>query len=300
MIIYDPSTDYLITISQNKITSIHKEKVFKYDDLFVPVSEEQRTELGLIGTAFLSGYVGYHLSEYNGLKAIVKIGKPIHDIANYYSQSNTSLNLSSFLKENMISFYSKEVDLMPCLGYVYTKYDLSPVSFTYYENQNIYKNALVKSEDTIEVLPYLEGDAIGQMAQLLLSGNIVDNLIYSSTLDNPFYGKTLSLLPLNGVKESLPILLLTKSSFCKYFPNHLPVVADLVQYVPVPIELDENQEKFFGFKSLKVYAGTAPKDLSAFWGFISYFSSGLVDYLYVYDKADRTKLQCYHNLIVKS
>lgn len=297
MIIYDKETGYSVVIEKDRIQRIQSKPIFKYDDMFLPASKEERDGYGLIGLAWHSGQPFNQLCRYGDSEGLVNLaGRSDVGVLRHFSMASKEIDLKRFQDMHMVSFYSSETELLPLLGYAAYRYKLKLCPHSLFEEpNNLDIEHTLGPDQQITILPCLQGDAQGQLAQLILKGSPVYNEIYKGCLTNFFNGRTISLLPM---KREGAVILITREGWRKYFHNQSLILSDLADYTAVPIAPTEELQQVFGIGDLKVYKGLAPKGLSDFWGFISHFSQGKVEFLYSY--SGDYDVRCGSDRIVKN
>jgi len=162
------------------------------------------------------------------------------------------------------------VMVLEALGYVIIKENVRNQVISLFETP-----CLLKGKPVIEIMKGLEGDNIGQLAQIVAKGIPVYNSIYETVFSNPFYGCTLSLLPLKGQTEHTVIM--PSESSNRYFSDPESVFRS--KDIPTETECDKGA---FGFDRIKLYTGNIPYLISGFYGFLKYFTQNKVDFIYSY------------------
>jgi len=278
---YDLSTCYSITVDDGEIIKVSNKRLFKYD-VALTYTEEEKVKYGSFGTAMYSGRQGKQYVEYINTFLVDSSGgsQKVDILSGSAICSITQPDISVLKELGVPAFWTNLTDFMPIFGYVCFHEKLAPMH-SYFESK---AQPLEESEykKVAEVLDFLPGDDIGQLAQYLLHGGIAYNGIMESVLPNPFYGKTLSLLPLSKPTGKQTVLITRDMFQNKVTKDHF--VNELATYCPVSVTLDEEQKKIFGdFENLSFYCGTYPQYLSSFWGLITKLSDSKVGYVFSYD-----------------
>lgn len=273
---YDPETAYSIVTENSEIRTIQKRRLFKYDHVFT--HDGDFLKYAMMGVSFHSGKPVNHLVRFSdnnislvNLSGAIKIG-----ILQNYSVCSPKFEENEFIEKNFYSFYTPEIELMPLLGYVVKTEKINTPKFSWYESQNH-----LNGEHVIQVDQNLPGDNLGQMCQLVCKGVSVKNSICSSVLQNPFYGKILSLDHSVGKR---PVAIMRPETFNKYFKGVPGPLKDVALFYPVVFETGETE--IFGNERVKVFiVSENSQALSHCIGFVHLFSNGLKDIIFSYDDA---------------
>ncbi|MCK9154593.1 MAG: hypothetical protein M0P12_00615 [Paludibacteraceae bacterium] len=281
---YDMASCYSITVDKGKIIKIGKKKLFKFD-ILLTYTDEEKMRYGSFGTAMFSGKSGKQCVEYGNTFLVDSSGgRQKVDILSGLAFCRESMpDLSGFTGLKIPVFWTNLTDFMPLFGYVCFQEKLTPIH-SYFEQKSTPLDS-ERHKEIVEIADFLPGDDIGQLVQYLVHGGVAYNEIMESSLPNPFYGRTLSLLPFRDCKNKM-IVLLTKEMFIEHVSGNYPdcPVLDFATYCPTTIRLTDKQKKIFGdFESLDFYCGVFPEKLSSFWGLMNKFSDSKVNYLFSYD-----------------
>lgn len=271
---YDPETTYSIITDNSEIISVQKRRLFKYDHIFT--HDNDFLKYAMMGTAFHSGKPVNHMVRYaDNAPALVNLSGAIKfGILQNYSVCSEFFDEKEFIDKNFYSFYTPEVELMPLLGYVVKTEKTNNPKFSFYEGQNH-----LKGEPFISADPNLPGDNLGQMCQILCNGSSVKNSVCTSVLQNPFYGKILSLSSSPGGN---PVAIMRPETFNKYFKGVPGPLKDVALFYPVVFETGETG--IFGKERIKVFlVSENSQALSHCIGFVHLFSNGGKDIIFSYD-----------------
>lgn len=281
---FDPITNYAISTENRKILSVTKKPLFRFD-FRLSYTEDERKRYGSFGTAMFSGITGKHYVEFENATNMVDTsgGMQKTDLLACTSVCGKTMpDIEFFRSLSVQSFYTDALDFMPIFGYVCFMEKILPVHCFFEEKSKPISEE--KYEKLVEVLDILPGDDLGQLAQYLLRGNPAYNDLMTSAVYNPFYGNTISLLPLKdksgGPKTPSHILISRDAFYDMTKDTHLRCLSS---FYPTRMKLDESGKKMFGpFDELNFYSGLTPEKMSLFWGIISQFSNDRVKFFYAY------------------